>query len=422
MIRSRTVNTIHELAAQGKSIQDIAITLGIARNTVRKYLRHPELSTMPRPRPNRRSKLDPFKEQVRKWIEEDHCYNCEAMLPRLLEMGYKGSLSVLKAFVHPLRPPGGGHSPVIRYETKPGEQVQFDWGEFKYEQDGVIRKLFGFTAILCYSRMRFATFVKRCDTATMIRCLMEAFEYFGGLPKAALTDRMKSVLLLEMENKIPRWNPRFADFMASIGVAPRVCKARTPQTKGKVERTVGFVKHSFWPGVSFTDIDDLNRQAHAWCERINSRVHRTTHERPKERREQEPLTPIPASFAWERFGSEERKVSFDGYLSYDGVLYGLPSTPQVSGLVVQVREWHRMLRVWYAGELLVEVAKRPQSQSHVDHPEQWRHLTPAASRHAQVIPLGHRRLAQEVQTRDLAEYDQLCRVRAVGEVLTCSPN
>ena len=130
MIRSRTVNTIHELASQGKSIQDIAITLGIARNTVRKYLRHPELVAMPHPRPNRRSKLDPFKEQVKKWIEEDHCYNCEAMVPRLLAMGYKGSLSVLKRFVHPLRPPMAGHYPVVRYETKAAEQVQFDWGEF----------------------------------------------------------------------------------------------------------------------------------------------------------------------------------------------------------------------------------------------------------------------------------------------------
>src|SRR2546430_16446711 len=148
-----------------------------------------------------------------------------------------------------------------------------------YEQDGAPHKLYGFTAILSYSRMRFVTFVKRCDAPTMIRCLMEAFEYFGGLPKAALTDRMKSVLL-EMEDKVPRWNPLFADFMASIGVAPRVCKARTPQTKGKVERTVGVVKQSFWAGVSFTDVDDLNRQAHAWCERINARVHRTTHERP----------------------------------------------------------------------------------------------------------------------------------------------
>jgi len=415
MIRSRTVNTRHEWSAQGKSIQDIAITLGIARNTVRKYLRHPELVAMPHPRPNRRSKLDPFKEQVKQWITADHCYNCEAMLPRLLAMGYKGSLSVLKAFVHPLRPPAGGHYPVVRYETKPGEQVQFDWGEFKYEQDGAPRKLYGFTAILCYSRMRFVTFVKRCDAPTMIRCLMEAFEYFGGLPKAALTDRMKSVLV-EMEEKKPRWNPLFADFMASIGVAPRVCKAYTPQTKGKVERTVGFAKHSYWAGVSFTDIDDLNRQAHIWCERINLRVHRTTHERPRDRREREPLAALPQAFAWERFATEERKVSWDGYVSYDGVLYGLPSEPPVAGSVVQVRERHGVLSVWSAGQLLAELAKRPGSGEYVEHPDQFRTVAPAASRRSQVVPLGHLRAAPQVVKRDLAEYDQLCGV----EVLACN--
>src|SRR2546422_8709632 len=370
MIRSRTVNTIHELAAQGKSIQDIAITLGLARNTVRKYLRHPELCAMPRPRPNRRSKLDPFKEQIKQWIQEDHCYNCEAMLPRLLAMGYTGSLSVLKAFVHPLRPPQAGHAPVQRFETKPGEQVQFDWGEFKYEREGVPRKVYGFTAILSYSRMRFVTFVKRCDAPTMIRCLMEAFEYFGGLPKAALTDRMKSVLL-EMEDKVARWNPLFADFMASIGVAPRGGLARTPQTKGKVERSVGFAKHSYWAGVSFTDIDDLNRQAHIWCERINLRVHRTTHERPRDRREREPLAALPQAFAWERFATEERKVSWVGYVSYDGVLYGLPSSPPVAGSVVQVRERHGLLSVWSGGQLLIELAKRALSQTHVEHPDQF---------------------------------------------------
>src|SRR5436853_4616524 len=86
---------------------------------------------------------------------------------------------------------------------------------------------------LGYSRMRFVTFVKRCDTPTMIRCLMQAFEYFGGLPRAALTDRMKSVIL-EMDGKTPKWNPLFADFMACIGVVARVCKSYTPQTKGKV--------------------------------------------------------------------------------------------------------------------------------------------------------------------------------------------
>lgn len=206
--------------------------------------------------------------------------------------------------------------------------------------------------------------------------------------------------------------------MASIGVAPRVCKAYTPQTKGKVERTVGFVKQSFWAGVSFTDLDDLNRQAHAWCERVNARVHRTTHERPRDRREQEPLAPLPQAFAWERFATEERKVGWDGYLSYDGVLYGLPSSPPVAGSVVQVRERYGLLSVWSRGQLLLEVAKRPQSQVTVTHPEQFRGVAPAASRQAKVVPLGHQRPVQEVLTRTLAEYDQLCGV----EVLRCNLN
>ena len=50
-----------------------------------------------------------------------------------------------------------------------------------YEHEGKTHKFYGFTAILGYSRMRFVTEVSRCDTPTLIRCLMEAFEYFGGL-------------------------------------------------------------------------------------------------------------------------------------------------------------------------------------------------------------------------------------------------
>jgi hypothetical protein len=80
----------------------------------------------------------------------------------------------------------------------------------------------------------------------------------------------------------------------------------TAWSKGKVERTVSHVKKSFWAGIRFTDLDDLNRQAHAWCERINSRVHRTTHARPVERLAEEQLLPLPEAFAWERFATEER--------------------------------------------------------------------------------------------------------------------
>jgi hypothetical protein len=152
--------------------------------------------------------------------------------------------------------------------------------------------------------MRFITFVKRCDTPTMLRCMMEAFEYFGGLPKAALTDRMKSVFL-DMDGKTPIWNPLFADFMASLGVSPRVCRPFKPQTKGKVERSVGVIKNGFWPGVHFTDIDHLNGQAKLWCDRLNQKVHRTTRKVPMDMWVEENLTPLPNEFAWERFGAED---------------------------------------------------------------------------------------------------------------------
>ncbi len=285
-----------------------------------------------------------------------------------------------------------------------------------YEQEGETRKFYGFTAILGYSRMRFITFVKRCDTPTLVRCLMEAFEYFGGVTKTALTDRMKSVLL-EMEENRPRWNPRFADFMVSIGVAARVCRAYTPQTKGKVERTVSHVKKSFWAGVRFTDLDDLNRQAHWWCERINNRVHRTTHMRPIERLAQEQLLPLPADYAWERFATEERKVTWDGYVSYDGVLYGLPGQLELAGKYVQVRERKGMLTVWSAGTQVLSVEKRPRSQESVPHPEQWAGVASVSQTRRTPAPLGHLQPEPSVESRPLQEYDQYCGVTEVAEAL-----
>jgi hypothetical protein len=139
------------------------------------------------------------------------------------------------------------------------------------------------------------------------------------------------------------------------------------------------VKHNFWPGISFTDLDDLNRQAIAWCEQRNRRVHRTTHQRPIDRLPQEPLAPLPQAFAWERFATEERKVGWDGYLSYDGVLYGLPSQPPMAGSVVQVRERHGMLSVWARGQRLIELAKRAGSGQMVEHPDQFRQVPTSAA-------------------------------------------
>src|SRR3989475_9511947 len=100
MIRSGTINTIHELSAQGKSIREIARIVGIARNTVRRYSPGKPIAA---PRPKRGSILDAYKGQIRTWMTEDHLYNCEVMFPRLQAQGYTGGLSTIIAYPQTLR-------------------------------------------------------------------------------------------------------------------------------------------------------------------------------------------------------------------------------------------------------------------------------------------------------------------------------
>src|SRR5689334_17700642 len=119
MLRSQTMLSIHNLHIERKSVQEIAQELSISRTTVRKYLAHPE-AVLPTSRPPRPSKLDPYKEQITKWVREDHCTNCEVIFERLQKLGYTGGISILKECVHPLRPAVAGHAPVQRYETRPG--------------------------------------------------------------------------------------------------------------------------------------------------------------------------------------------------------------------------------------------------------------------------------------------------------------
>ena len=64
-------------------------------------------------------------------------------------------------------------------------------------------------------------------------------------------------------------------------------------------------------------------------------------------------------------------MSWDGFLSYDGVLYSLPAEPPVAGSVVQVRERQLHLRVFAKGSLIATLTKRPRSQEIVQHPDQF---------------------------------------------------
>ena len=137
MKRSGTIHTIHELSAQGKSIHAIARELGIARNTVRRYLRGKPIAV---PRPKRGSILDPTKDRFARGSQKITCTIVRRCSP-LTSTRISWWLSTIKAYVQMLRPAKVGQYPIQRYETKPGEQMQYDWGEFHYEKDGKEHKL-----------------------------------------------------------------------------------------------------------------------------------------------------------------------------------------------------------------------------------------------------------------------------------------
>ena len=129
---------------------------------------------------------------------------------------------------------------VYRYETKPGHQAQVDWGECgETFLDGENRKLYCFSMILGYSRMRYAEFTLSQDVHTLIRCHINAFQYFGGVPEEILYDNMKTVIIRKFFlSKDSKWNQIFSDFSRHYGFILRTCKPYTPKTKGKIENTI----------------------------------------------------------------------------------------------------------------------------------------------------------------------------------------
>ena len=123
MLRSGTVNTIREMAVQGKPIRTIAKELGLARNTVRKYLRGAPTA---QPRPRRASKLDPYKDLIVCWLEK-HPYSSMQILQRLrTEHGYTGGRSMVQGFIAKVRPVR--QKAFLKLAFEAGDCLQIDWG------------------------------------------------------------------------------------------------------------------------------------------------------------------------------------------------------------------------------------------------------------------------------------------------------
>jgi transposase len=402
------VKQIYERHGSEESIRGIAERLGISRNTVRKYLRSPGLPK-PRPRPLRASKLAPFEAHLRMRLAEG-LENCVVLLRELRAQGYTGSYTILKDYVQPRRRQRTAVA-TMRYETEPGEQAQVDFGHFTYlTTDGQRRSVWAFVMVLSWSRMLYVEFIARADTATFIRCHLNAFAYFGGVPRRCLYDNTKVVVLGRDAVGEPLWNPTFLDFALRVGFSIRLCRPYRAQTKGRVESGVKYVRRNFWPTARFVDLPDLNQQALSWGEMVAAvRVHGTTHERPGERwaAERPQLGSLPGPERLACFLREDRKVGRDGYVHWNRGWYGVPW--HFAGQTVQVAAGETTVELWLGSDRLAVHPRASRPGQRFTVPGQWTGLPRGGGRRPQEA-LGHQVAAITVQQRSLRVYDQLVEV------------
>ncbi len=401
---------IQQLHHDGVSVSEIARRLDMDRKTVRKYLRQAPREYERKPKS---WKVDPFRVYLReRW--ELGVQNASRLFAEIQKRGYGGGVTQVRAVMAPWRSEGQERA-FVRFETAPGEQAQMDWGHFGNYAG---KRLYGFALTLCWSRMQYVEFTQRQDAETLLNCMVHAFEFFGGVTQTVLTDNMKTVVLDRVDGQ-PRFHTKMLDFASYYGFVPRVCHPYRPQTKGKIESTIRYIKSSFWPGIVFDSIEDLNRQALAWCGEANGRVHATTREVPQVRLPHEGLTPLNGQPVYDTAYVSHRQVAKDCLVAYRGNRYSVPHAH--AGRSVMVREPldSGMIRLFHQQELIAVHRLSAAKGAMVTDPSHYASL-PRRSRAPILRPplpvvelapgpgVGLHYVAPEVEFRSLSIYQTFC--------------
>ena len=393
---------LHEV--EGLGVRAIAKRLGLSRNTVRKYLREPAVPEYG-PRRPASSKLEPHLAWLTERTQHDGVWNSVRLHRELRERGYEGGRTILKDYLRPLRPPKTP-SVVVRYEVPPGEEAQVDFGVFAYEDERGRRKsVLAFVMVLSFSRALYVEFVQQQDLSTLLRCHLRAFEVFGGVPQRILYDNMKTVVL-ERDGERVVFHPRFLDFALLAGFTPKACRPYRAQSKGRVERSIKYLRDSFWP-TDFTDLVDLNRQASAWVAGVaNVREHATLKRRPIDLLAVEgtSLLPLKATSTFAGLLVEERKVGRDAFVTFEGCRYAVPwryagrhVAVSATDAHVEIRDGRELVAVHPRG--LVPGLTLPLAGQYAGAP------MAGATRPGRA--LGRQLVGPEVERRSLATYDAI---------------
>jgi hypothetical protein len=209
-----------------------------------------------------------------------------------------------------------------------GQQMQADFGETKthdLHQHPV--RLWFMTFVLSHSRYKYVEWQDRpFTTADVIRCHENAFEFFGGMTREIVYDQDHLLLVSENHGDLIL-TAEFAAYVRQRGFQVRMCRKQDPESKGRVENVVGFVKHNFARHRTFTHIDRWNEDCLAWLNRTgNGRMHHTTKKIPADvfAEERRHLLPVPQKIQTESAPSITRRVRKDNTIVFQGNRYSLP--------------------------------------------------------------------------------------------------
>ena len=364
MIDMQTIFNIHRFKDAGMSNRAIARRLNIDPKSVLKYLVNP--SEKAKKRIRKPGKLEPYHDLINELVMENPDIKAPVVQQRIREKGFDGEITIIRLYLQTIRRTAASREPFIRFESKPGEQMQVDWGHFgSLEYKGCKRKLFALCVIESHSRMLYVTFTHSQKQDVLHQGLYDAFVYFGGYPKELVVDNMMTAVT-ERVGKMVRFNDAFLKFLLPFGISPFACNIRSPHEKGKIEAGIKYLRNNFMPARTFTGLDDINAQVRSWLDTVaNVRVHQTTGKKPLECHDKTSLRPI---FGIERDLRETGtyRVHKDYGVRFDDNVYTVP--PWAVGKHVTVKADQAFVSIYYKERQLVVHRRTFERHLRIEHP------------------------------------------------------
>lgn len=353
MHRLQELVRLHRL---GKGAREIARLLGMSPNTERRYREAlqeqgllqgepdaiPSLAELraavervhPPRAPASSSSLSCFAEAIEELYDKGLGPKAIHDRLKLEEPEYDGSHSAVKRLVRRLDKAKGPRAEdvAIVVETAPGEIAQVDFGyvgKLLDPERHVLRKAWVFSMTLGFSRRTFAKVVTDQKVGTWLRLHVEAFRYFGGVPKTIVPDNLKAaVIRASFSHDTPTaLNRSYRELARHYGFCVDPAPPYQPKKKGKVERDIRYLKHNFFKGRHGEPWPEVQQGLVRWLREIaDTRIHGGTGRRPRElfeEQERAALLPLPNA-PFEPVQWKEAKVHPDCCVSFDKRLYSVP--------------------------------------------------------------------------------------------------